>query len=254
MVRFYIIISIGIALLQSCSLKENRDICPCWMEVEIFGQVGHDDALILRLRGNSDEDAADYAFNMTEVVRADAGDLEYEVPRGTVGVSAVNLARLHIPSGEQMDSLYGFFQMYQTQCESVLCEVQLHKEFCTVSFTLGDDGYVSPYKLEVLGNVTGVSACDLMPMCGDFRFAPVPKDGVYRVRVPRQVDNSLELVMLDNSEIVDRLPLGEYIARSGYDWSTEDLADVSVTLDLERQQVMITVSDWDDVVVMDIVI
>ena len=53
---------------------------------------------------------------------------------------------------------------------------------------------------------------------------------------------------------LDRLPLGEYIARSGYDWTAEDLADVNVALDLEMQQVMITVSGWDGVVVMDIVI
>lgn len=105
--------------------------------------------------------------------------------------------------------------------------------------------------------------------------------GGYQVRVPRQVDNSLELVMLeipdqvgydceeipgqarydgeragDDGErvVVDRLPLGEYIARSGYDWTAEDLADVNVALDLEMQQVMITVSGWNGVVVMDIVI
>ena len=93
-----------------------------------------------------------------------------------------------------------------------------------------------------------------MPVQGEFRYAPIQKNGVYQVRVPRQVDNSLELVMLEDSEIVDRLPLGEYIARSGYDWTAEDLADVNVALDLEMQQVMITVSGWDGVVVMDIVI
>ena len=93
-----------------------------------------------------------------------------------------------------------------------------------------------------------------MPLEGDFRFAPSPEGGVYRVRVPRQLDASLELVMLEDSEIVDRLPLGEYIARSGYDWTAEDLADVNVALDLEMQQVMITVSGWDGVIVMDIVI
>ena len=62
--------------------------------------------------------------------------------------------------------------------------------------------------------------------------------------------------LLDDGErvVVDRLPLGEYIARSGYDWTAEDLADVNVALDLEMQQVMITVSGWDGVVVMDIVI
>ena len=84
--------------------------------------------------------------------------------------------------------------------------------------------------------------------------APVAEEGVYRVRVPRQVDASLEMVMLSNQEIVNRLPLGEYIIRSGYDWAAKDLSDVSVALDLEKQQVMVTVSGWDGVVMMDIVI
>ena len=301
----------GMLLLSSCSVKEDRSGCPCWMTVEMPDMVGHDGekvgqdgrspvgagddgTIVLRLRGNSDEDEVDYSYQVTESVRVDAEVLEYEVPRGSVGVSVIEMPdrvgydgivghdgdEVRIPVGEQMDSLYGYFRMFYTRCESVLCDVELHKEFCTVSFTLGDDGYISPYDLEVWGNIAGVSAWDLMPLEGYFRFAPSPEDGVYRVRVPRQVDNSLELVMLemlgqaghdgsqtghdgrspvgagDDGErvVVDRLPLGEYIARSGYDWTAEDLADVNVALDLEMQQVMITVSGWDGVVVMDIVI
>jgi len=300
----------GMLFLSSCSIKEDRDGCPCWMTVEMPGQAGDDGCVVLRLRGNSDEDAVDYEYQVTEAVRAGVGALEYEVPRGSVGVSAVAFGneipgragydekaaeydggmpdrvghdgksagydgdQIRIPVGEQMDSLYGFFKMYHTRCESVLCDVELHKEFCTVSFTLGEDGYTSPYRIEVWGNVAGVSAWDLMPVLGEFRYAPMQENGVYQVRVPRQVDNSLELVMLeipdqvgydgeempgqagDDGErvVVDRLPLGEYIARSGYDWTAEDLADVNVVLDLEMQQVMITVSGWDGVVVMDIVI
>ena len=297
----------GILLLSSCSVKEDRSGCPCWMAVDLskvaesrwkspkvqnrteyqeitkspesHPNVAED--IILRLRGNSDEDEVDYSYQVTESVRVDAEVLEYEVPRGSVGVSVIEMPdrvgydgivgydgdEIRIPVGEQMDSLYGYFRMFYTRCESVLCDVELHKEFCTVSFTLGDEGYVSPYDLEVWGNVAGVSAWDLMPLEGDFRFAPSPEDGVYRVRVPRQLDASLELVMLempdqvghdgraDNERVVvDRLPLGEYIARSGYDWAAEDLADVHIALDMEKQQVMITVSDWDGVVVMDIVI
>ena len=287
---------VGMLFLSSCSIKEDRDGCPCWMMVEMPGQAGHDGekvgqdgTVVLRLRGNSDEDAVDYEYQVTEAVRVDVGALEYEVPRGSVGVSSVAFGNeipgragydgksagydgdeIRVPVGEQMDSLYGFFKMYHTRCESVLCDVELHKEFCTVSFTLGEDGYTSPYDIEVWGNVAGVSAWDLMPVLGEFRYAPILKNGVYQVRVPRQVDNSLELVMLeipdqvgydgeragDDGErvVVDRLPLGEYIVRSGYDWTAEDLADVNVALDLEMQQVMITVSGWDGVVVMDIVI
>lgn len=292
----------GMLFLSSCSIKEDRDGCPCWMTVdlsdvaesrwkspEVQSNIEHRDVtkslksrsnvaenILLRLRGNFDEDAINYEYQVTEEVKVSSGALEYEVPRGSVGVSAVALCRdfstplrsarndrlqsgnygdeIRIPVGEQMDSLYGFFKMYHTRCESVLCDVDLHKEFCTVSFTLGKDGYTSPYDIEVWGNVAGVSAWDLMPLKGKFRYAPVQKNGVHQVRVPRQVDNSLEMVMLDDDDIVDSLPLGEYIARSGYDWTAEDLADVNVALDLEMQQVMITVSGWDGVVVMDIVI
>lgn len=301
----------GMLFLSSCSIKEDRDRCPCWMTVdlsdvaesrwkspEVQSNIEHQDVtkspesrsnvaenVLLRLRGNSNEDEVDYAFKMTEAVNTEVGALEYEVPRGSIGVSVIEMPdrvghdgksagyhgdEIRIPVGEQMDSLYGFFKIYHTRCESVLCDVDLHKEFCTVSFTLGKDGYTSPYDIEVWGNVAGVSAWDLMPVKGDFRYAPVQKNGVYQVRVPRQEDNSLELVMLeipgqagydgeraeDDGErtVVDRLPLGEYIARSGYDWTAEDLADVNVALDLEMQQVMITVSGWDGVVVMDIVI
>ena len=305
----------GMMFLSSCSIKEDRDGCPCWMTVdlsdvaesrwkspEVQSNIEHQNVtkspesrsnvaenVLLRLRGNSDEDAVDYEYQVTEAVRVDVGALEYEVPRGSVGVSAVafgneipgragyddksagyDVDEIRVPVGEQMDSLYGFFKMYHTRCESVLCDVELHKEFCTVSFTLGEDGYTSPYDIEVWGNVAGVSAWDLMPVLGEFRYAPMQKNGVYQVRVPRQEDNSLELVMVempdqvghdgerteDDGErvVVDRLPLGEYIARSGYDWAAEDLADVHIALDMEKQQVMITVSGWDGVVVMDIVI
>lgn len=291
----------GMLFLSSCSIKEDRDGCPCWMTVdlsdvaesrwkspEVQSNIEHRDVtkllksrsnvaenILLRLRGNSDEDAINYEYQVTEEVKVSSGALEYEVPRGAVGVSAVALGReipgqagydgdeIRIPVGEQMDSLYGFFKMYHTRCESVLCDVDLHKEFCTVSFTLGEEGYSSPYDIEVWGNVAGVSAWDLMPVKGEFRYAPVQKNGAHQVRVPRQVDNSLELVMLEMPDqvghdgervVVDRLPLGEYIARSGYEWTAEDLADVNVALDLEMQQVMITVSGWDGVVVMDIVI
>ena len=241
-------------LLMSCSIKEDRDGCPCWMSVEMPDRVGHDGSVVLRLHGNYDDGAMDYAYKVSESIKADVGILEYEVPRGSIGVSVVNSARLVVPVGEQMDSLYGFFKPYHTRCESVKCDVELHKEFCTVSFTLVDEHYESPYDIEVRGNVSGVSPWDLVPVSGAFKYAPVAEEGVYRVRIPRQVDASLEMVMLSNQEIVSRFPLGEYIIKSGYDWAAKDLSDVSVALDLEKQQVMVTVSGWDEIVVMDVVI
>lgn len=173
----------GMLFLSSCSIKEDRDVCPCWMTVdlsdvaesrwkspEVQSNIEHQDVtkspesrsnvaenVLLRLRGNSDEDEVGYSYQVTEAVKPDVGALEYEVPRGSVGVSAVAFGNeipgragydekaagydgksagydgdeIRVPVGEQMDSLYGFFKMYHTRCESVLCDVDLHKEFCT---------------------------------------------------------------------------------------------------------------------------
>ena len=91
-ISLFVMWMVGVLFLSSCSIKEDRDGCPCWMTVEMPDRVGHDGSVVLRLRGNSDEDAVDYEYQVTEAVRVDVGALEYEVPRGSVGVSAVALA------------------------------------------------------------------------------------------------------------------------------------------------------------------
>ena len=50
------------------------------------------------------------------------------------------------------------------------------------------------------------------------------------------------------------MPIGEYIARSGHDWSAESPSDIHLKLDLESPTVMVSVSDWGEVIIMEIVI
>ena len=84
---------VGMLFLSSCSIKEDRDWCPCWMTVNLSDVAESRqyiaESVVLRLRGNSGKDAVDYAFKMTETMNTEVGSLEYEVPRGSVGVSAV---------------------------------------------------------------------------------------------------------------------------------------------------------------------
>ena len=206
------------------------------------------------MRGNSNPTSDARQFQITQSISIGSENLEYEVPRGHVRVTAANQARPNIPVGEQMDSLYGFFKMFDTRCESSLCKIKLHKEFCTLSFVFGGTIYQPPYKIEVHSNVNGVSEWDLLPLEGKFKFAPTLDNGTYSVRVPRQIDNSMEILLLYKDEIVERLPIGEYIARSGYDWSAESLSDIHLKLDLESLTVMVSVSDWGEVIIMEIVI
>ena len=99
---FFVMWMAGMLFLSSCSIKENRNECPCWMMVNLSDvgesrwkspevQSGIDyhsvtkslksrqyvaESVVLRLRGNSDEDAVDYEYQVTEAVRADVGALE----------------------------------------------------------------------------------------------------------------------------------------------------------------------------------
>ena len=77
--RFMLILVSAVLTLSSCFVKEDRGGCPCWMTVEMPDRVGHDGSVVLRLRGNSDEDAMDYTYKVSEseIVchRGDAVDL-----------------------------------------------------------------------------------------------------------------------------------------------------------------------------------
>ena len=82
---------------------------------ESTSNAHNDGNIFLRMRCNADPTLDWRQFQMTQSVSIASENLEYEVPRGAVGVSAVNHARLNIPIGEQMDSLYGFFKMFNTR-------------------------------------------------------------------------------------------------------------------------------------------
>ncbi len=264
----YILIAwLSMMISYSCSVKEDRSVCPCWMSVNLSGiPEPNCSNAILTMRGNSSENAVDYEFHraenicLTENIFTD----EYEVPRGSVEVSAIatdnrcGLLRkddvLEIPLGNQMDSLYCYFRTFDTRRESVLCNINLHKEFCTIYLTLGSIDYECPHIVEIQGNVAGISILNLLPVEGLFSYNPACIGGQYIFRVPRQSEDSLAVNLKSNGETADTFPLGEYIAKCGYDWSAEDLADISITIDIPKQQVLVSVSGWEDIIIMDIVI
>ena len=72
--------------------------------------------------------------------------------------------------------------------------------------------------------------------------------------LPRQMDASLVLEVNDGSETLKNFALGEYVKACGYDWSEDDLKDISVRIDYARTKVVVEVKDWSEVCEFDIVI
>ncbi len=256
---------ISAGALSSCSIKEDRRECPCWITVNIPEKSSNNfNTGILRLRGNASEDAVDYEYDESDIITFShsAQSNEYTAPRGSVGISAVAIGgKTHnidiqeriiaIPVGCQMDSLYGYFKTFHTRTESVVCNVDLSKQFCTVNLAITTGGDKLLHEIEILGNISGLSAYDLLPVEGRFQYVPAFNDERYSFRIPRQIDNSLVAIMKDGEEVVETFPIGTYIENSGYDWTSKGLADIDISIDIPAQQVKISVSGWDGVFVME---
>ena len=87
---------------------------------------------------------------------------------------------------------------------------------------------------------------DGLPSEGDFACVAYPgESGNLQAGLPRQVDASLVLEVDDGTSVLKTFALGEYIVNGGYDWTAEELEDVTVTLNYQMTYVKISISGWD---------
>lgn len=73
-------------------------------------------------------------------------------------------------------------------------------------------------------------------------------------KIQQQLDDSLTVEMWYKSKRIRTLPLGKYIAKAGFDWSSEDLGDIYILADLPGQKFTITIKEWEGPVLFTITI
>ena len=233
-------ILLPLLLVPSCSVKENRAVCPCGLTLELAGLPVR--PVVLGVAGEG--------YSWTEVVHADTV-LVLPVPKGEVTVSAVGGAlaegdgSVRIPEGEEAPPLYLFHADVSTDAEQVVLPVLLHKQFCTLELTFkGPPGYAPPFETVVEGFYGGW-APDGSPAPGPFSRRLLPgSDGRAVLRLPRQGDDSLLMHILFSDQVVRTFALGSYIAAAGYDWSAPDLGDLTLTVDISLTSVTISTDLW----------
>lgn len=202
----------------------------------------------------------------------------------TSGISRqyISATDLLIIEGNQCDSIQASFARVDCTGETAIVPVEPHKQFSTVFMRLIDDGKGGyPYYIRARGSVNGLNLLTMEPTRGAFSCRPdrceldcadLPDEVVedmrgigfdklwdsalyrYSFRLPRQDAQGEKDLMLDFYEksavfhgsdtYVDSIPLGELIARSGHDWSRDDLQDIYITVDFAKAAVTITVNDW----------
>ncbi len=237
----------GLLFCSGCFVKEDRSGCPCRLLIdfsEIDGSVADAANLVITA-------ADDFAFSET----LDLGSLEDEkcvlIPRGraVVGVwagveSPVEVGGFEIPFGSDCPSVYFYASIIDADCEVYRESVCLRKNHCVMTVNLKNMD-PSPSRIGFMGKVSGYGP-DGRPLEGDFSyFLDSPSLSGNKVILPRQLDDSLKMEVIDAFGVSRIFALGGYIADSGYDWGAQDLEDIEVDLDIAMTRVTLTIQGWD---------
>lgn len=256
-----------------CSVKEDRDLCPCALVLEFPREDAERlrDGVTVCMRGYSDD-----VFSLCDTLlagrAASSGGLDtvsgkwsysYVVPKGdidlAVAYSADGLAGelnssgrwIEIDEGRPCPSIWTCCEKVSARADRVTVPVRLHKNFCRIDIQVRDvDGEEFPFKLRVRGNVNGYGL-DGRPARGAFlcdaersETESAGSGHGYAVTVPRQTDDSLILEIVTGDGVAKSFAIGNYIASSGYDWTSADLKDICLEIDYARTVISFTIDKW----------
>lgn len=242
----------------SCTVKEDRMPCPCYLNVSFSERESIPEKAEVGLLGwNAAElfragiDVADYDPYWVKAVRK--GVFYLSAYRG-VSDTTPGGRYITISPGFQSDSLYAYHTEVDARGELAYADVTFRKQFCTVHLDImRRPSELRQFRFLVEGNTCGFDLLTFDAVPGTFRFEPVPEDGtrVVDFRIPRQVDDSMSLTLWYRNEDgtfdnIGTFPLGRYIVRTGYNWKAEELQDVYILIDLVLGHITIGVDGWED--------
>ena len=226
----------GLLLLISCSIKENRTLCPCALTLELLDLPGPVSVQVVA----GDHRATYTAWQDTVML--------VQVPKGKIRLMAVCGARLEpeenleIPFGYECPPVYLYSDLVNTLCDSTRVNVHLNKHFCALSLSFdGPDGWGEPFWAQIRGNVNGLDR-EGRPTEGDFSCR---LDTGFSVRLPRQAPEEelwLDISMPD--QVVRSFALGTYMQQAGYDWTAPDLEDLPLQIQLSVTELLLHSGLW----------
>ena len=242
----------------ACSVKEDRGPCPCYLQVSFTDPDATGEAELLGWRD-------DQVFRDRIRIEKARPAWTKPVPKGMLTVSACTGIRkafaeghqMRIPPGMEADSLYAWFSEVDASGDLAYAQVTFRKQFATVFLDIRKSAeVVRSCRFLVEGNSCGFDLLDFSPVEGTFRCGPVSAAGsltgsgagdgtIVTFRVPRQGDTGLTVTVSPEGSVPASFPLGEYIERLGYNWKTEELQDIYVSIDLARGLVDVRVADWE---------
>ena len=240
-----------ILALASCTVKEDRRVCPCTLEVSFYDKENTDSPVTLV--GWSETELFDVKIRTEDY----PDSYSRSAPRSMIHFgAAAGVAtsvkvghHLVVPEGFECDSLYTDCDYIDCTGETARTTVRFHKQFSSVHINVANESYdPREYILEVKCGSCGIDMLSCRPVAGSFSCVPdLYGEKEYRCRIPRQADDGMTLTVthLSGDEVV--FPLGAFVSSVGYDWDATDLQDIYVTLDIARGRVGVGVAGWESV-------
>ena len=254
MIRFVVRMALGLAgaamVAVSCSVKEDREPCPSYLEITfpernvVSNGVGIG-AWNTRFLFFDNIDLGDYPESyLCAVERQELVLCAYTGKNRALREER----KMMIPFGSQCDSLYAFYKEIDCRGEIESCEVRFHKQFATVSVDIRKSvSEMKAYTAVIDGNTCGFDVLSFVPVLGPFEYkaSAIQNDYLFRFRIPRQLDNSMSLTLYKDNNVVGQYPLGRLIERMGYDWLEDDLRDIIVSIDHVAARLSILIEGWE---------
>ena len=237
-----------IFVTASCSVKEDREECPCALYIKLERPPLSPVKVIVE-SGFGREEFQAYGDTVV-LARPQKGSVTV---KAVAGATVNPDGKAEIPYGYDSPPVYLFtteMDLAEEEADSV--KVQLHKHFCSLSIAFnGPPGWGEPYWTEIRGPVDGI-LWDGTPTDGPFACR---LDIGQSVRLPRQRPEQTLLVDITMPDrIVRTFDLGLCLEQAGFRWDSADLEDRTLEIDLSVTALTLRIDSWSTVVPLEIII
>ncbi len=250
-------LSLVLPALTACSIREDRGGCPCYISVLVgdFLRAGFSDAMLSfssdRLVSREDIRLAEYEDE------AYVASLERRMNRASLvaGIDRMQVRgdSLLTPGGHGSDPIWLYSEKFFCNDDFYTVTARPHKQYCRLKIVQTElsPGEESSCSFSVRAGYCGIDLYDRQPLRGEFHAeAQREPDGSFSLLLPRQGEEGeilLEACVAsqnDGEAFTFTVDLGAHLRAEGYDWTLEDLRDVSVTVDYARAEISAHIEDW----------
>lgn len=236
----------------SCTVLENRSVCPSILGLTVTSQLEHIYQGGLAWCSVYASDGSRLEVNPLEGMNVRDTTLWFSVSRERVLAVAssreVVSGSVIAGPGEDMEELYACCLEIDCSGESTEEVIDhLEKQFCNLTVVLAEDAlpYASVLGLIARAPYDGTSFPSLAAHQGDFLYEkPFAGRDSVEIRLPRQGGPGLVLELVTET-FTASCDLYGVMAEALYDWSAQSLDDFAVMVSINRIAGVIEVLDWD---------